>query len=98
MSGYLHYHRLKDDEPLRVPLYVPHPTQLFDQVPGKAAPYLPTRSVVTTGGNDREVTPPTLKRLVFCNAPVEVITGVGVYLFPIDILESEVLRGRGVPW
>ena len=89
-------HRLKDDEPLRVPLSVPLPTHLFNQGPEKATPYISTWRVITTVGNDCEVTLSPLPHLVACDAPVEVIAGVGVHLVPIDLLESEVLRGRGV--
>ena len=87
MSGSLQYHRLEDDEPLRVSLSVLHPTQLVVQGPGEATPDLPTQHVVAAGGNDREVMTPTLPQPVVRDALVMVITCVCVYPVPVDLLE-----------
>ena len=60
MSGPLQYHRLEDDEPLRVPPSVTHRMQFFIQGTDKVSPYLPTWHVVATEWHDREVPSPTL--------------------------------------
>ena len=70
--------------------------QLIFQGPEKASPYLPSWRVIAAGGHDRDVTPSTLPHPLVCNAPVEVIARVGMYPVPIDLLESEDFRGRGV--
>ena len=56
MVGSLQYHHMEDYEPLQVPLYVPCLAHLIVQIPDKAAPNLPTRSIVAAGGHDCEVT------------------------------------------
>ena len=96
MSGSLQYHHLEYDEPLRVPPSVPHPTHLVSQSPYKAAPYLTSWHIIEAGGHDREVMPPPLPHTIVRDAPVEVITSIGVYLVPVYLLDSEVLQGRGV--
>ena len=90
MSGSLQDHRLKDDEPLQVTQYV------FHQSHNKVSPNLPTWHIVAPGGHDHEVTPPPRTSLIFTNASMKESARVGVKSVPIDLLESEVLRGRGV--
>ena len=46
--------------------------------------------------HDREVTPPPFPHLVVPVSAIEVSSRVGVNPVPVDLLESEVLRGRGV--
>ena len=82
MTGLLQDHRLKDDEPLRVPQSVPHPVQLFHQGHHKASPDLPTWRVVAQGGNYREVTPPPLPNLIVPDTSIKVNARVGTNLFP----------------
>ena len=60
------------------------------------SPYLPTWRVVALVGHDREVTPPSLPSLIVRDSSMEVSAGVGVQPVPIDLLESEVLRGQSV--
>ena len=98
MESSLQYHQMEDDEQLQVPPSVQHSTQLGIQIPDKAAPKLPTWIFVAGGRHDREVTTPPLPHHVVRDAPVEVIIFVGVHPIPVDLLESEVLWGRGVAW
>ena len=46
MTGSFQYHRLEDDEPLRVPPSVLHPVQLLPQRPDEPTPDFPTRIVI----------------------------------------------------
>ena len=46
MIGSLQNHRLKDNEPLQVPQYVPHPVQIFHQGHHEASPKLPAWNVI----------------------------------------------------
>ena len=98
MSGLLQYYHLKDDKLFQVPPSIPHPTLFFDQGPNKETPYLPTWCVVALGGHDLKVAPPFLPRFVVRDPSVEVSAGVGVNPFPLELLESEFLWGRGVSW
>ena len=94
----LQYHRLEDDEPLQVPPSFQQPAQLSIKSPDKAAPNLPTWSVLVVGRHEHEVTPPPLPHHVVRDVPVVVIVCVGVHPVPVDLLDLEVLRGRGVAW
>ena len=96
ISGLFQDHCLKDNEPLQVPLSFLHPTQIFDQCPLEETPYLPTWRVVAPGGDDHKVMPPPLPRLVVCYDSIEVSSGIGMRLVPVDLLDSEVLSGWGV--
>ena len=96
MMGLLQDHRLKENEPLRVPQSVPHPTQLLHQVHHKASPNITTWHVVPPEGNDRKVTLLPHSSLIITNASMKVSAKVGVNPVPIDLLESEVFRGEGV--
>ena len=78
-------HRLKDDEPLQLPQYSPHPTYIFHQGHHKASPDLPTWRVIELVGHDRKGTPPPLPSLVVCNVSLKVSARVGA-----NLLESEV--------
>ena len=60
----LKYHCLEDDEHLRIPLSVLHPTQVIVQFHDKATTYLPTRHIVAAGRHDRKVTSTPLPHLV----------------------------------
>ena len=88
-------HRLKGIEPLRVPSSVLHPAQIFQQVHHKASPDLPAWRVVV---HDREITPPPLPSLINPDAIMKVSARVELNPFPIELIESEVLQGRGVAW
>ena len=70
--------------------------QIFHQGRNKAPPELPNWRIVAPGGHNHKVTPPPLPSLILLNATMEVSAGVSVKLVPLDLLESEVLWGRGV--
>ena len=72
------------------------PTHIGVQISDKVAPKLPTWSVVAVVRHDRKVTPPPLPQHVVHDSPMEVIDCVGVYPFPVDLLESEILWDQGV--
>ena len=87
MSGYLQDYHLRDNEPLQVPLSVPHSMHIFDHGPDEATLYLSTWRVVAPGGHDRKVMPPPLPCLIGCNTSMEVSAGVRVHPLPVDLLE-----------
>ena len=62
----------------------------------KVLPNLSTQSVVAAVRHEREVMPPPLPYLVVRNAPVEVVSCIGLHPVPIDLLELNILRGQGV--
>ena len=96
MAGLLQYHRLKDNEPLHIPLSVLHPMQLDIQSPDKATPNLSPWSISAAIRHNRKVTPPLLPHCVVRDASIDMVTCVGVHPFPVYLLESEVLRGWSV--
>ena len=96
MLGSLQYHRLEDNIPLQVSLYILYPMQLIAQGPDKLSSCLPTWRIIATGGHDREVMPPPLPHAVVRDAPVEAIASVGVHPVSVDLHDSEVFRGWGV--
>ena len=78
LIGLLQDHRLKDDEPLRVPQSVPHPAQLFHQVHHKVSPDLPAWRVIAPLGHDRKVMPPPLPGCLVPDSVMNVGARVGV--------------------
>ena len=96
MSGYFQDNRLKDNEPLQVPQYVPYPKQLFHQSHHKVSPNLPTWLIVYPGEHDHKVISSPLTSLIFTSASMKESAMVGVNSVPVDLLESEVIWGRVV--
>ena len=54
VTGWLQDQRLKNDEPLQVPLYVLYPVKLFRQGHHEASPDLPAWRVVATDGREKK--------------------------------------------
>ena len=92
-TGSLQDHHMKDDEPLQVPQSAPHSTQPFHQCHHKVLANLPAWRVIALRGNYREVTPPPLTILVVPDSAMKVSARVGVNPAPVDLLDSEFLRG-----
>ena len=98
VSDSLHDHHLEDNEPLQVPLSVPHPVQLSPQRLNESSPNFPAWHVIAPRWHDRKVTPPLLPRRVIPDAASEVCARVDVDPVSVDHPDTEVLRGQGVPW
>ena len=82
----LQYHLLEDDEPLRVPLSVPHPPHLSPKRLNETSPNFPARRVITPIWHDHEVTPPILPRRVVADAAFYMGARVTVNPFSVDLL------------
>ena len=79
---------MEDDEPLQVPLSVPHPLHLLPQRPDKPSADLPTRSIIAPQWHNRKVTPPRLPRRVVFDAAVQVRAKICMYPVSVDLLET----------
>ena len=88
MAGSLERHRLKDDEALQVPPPVKHPPQIPYQDVEKTSPHLPAWRLVATRWRDREVTSPSMPRLIFCDPAVQMCARVPVNPVPVDLPET----------
>ena len=97
MPGLFQDHCLEDDELLRVPLSVPHPSQISHQFLQEASPSLPACRIIAPQWHDREVTPPPLPLCVVPDSAIKVCARDDMNPFSVDLPETKVLRGWGVP-
>ena len=86
--GSLQDHRLKDDEPLRVPPSFPHPLQLLPQRPDKPTPDFTTWRVIAPRWHDRKVMPPRLPRRVVADASVQMRASIGMNPLSVDLPDT----------
>ena len=78
---------LKNDHPLRVPLFSTNPVKFYRQNPHKSLPDFPRRRVVALGWHTNEFFPPCLPLTAFRNSSIQVVSWNLLHPILVDIIK-----------